>query len=124
MIAASHSPSAVLIVPDAALRKFLIEVLTTVGFEVRAAVGGVDLDALTKRPPEAIVMHTPLSQATEIAALAKLACTVVLTTSPISVSAEDLGVFCIVPTPFDLEELEAQLKLCLASLPAMHRLPG
>ena len=109
-------PSVALLVTDDALRAILQDIVAEVGFRILETPPVAAPDVVEKDAPDAIIVHSRLQDRQRIIGLARIACLVVLKSSFVSVSAEELGAFCLIETPFELDELEAQLHRCLGEL--------
>jgi len=106
-----RAPTLLILVKDPDLRNLLASIVSGLGFAVRVGpeVNGV---------PDAALVHARLDDWEREAALANHSRIILLTSEPRPVVAKDLGVFCVVPMPFDLEDLESALERCLRELSA------
>ena len=105
--------SVVVIARDADLRKLLSLIISDRGALVRSAGSLDDLDDFDTAP-RIVVVHTLPDDVPAVQDLAKRSSVIVLLSSFTEMTADELGVCAVLPTPFDVADLEAALDRSLA----------
>jgi DNA-binding NtrC family response regulator len=110
------APTLLIVVRDPDLRNLLVSIVGELGFAVRLGPeASPEAEAMTEVNgiPDAALVHARLDDWGHISALARQSKIILLTSDTKPIAAEEVGAFCVVPMPFDLEDLEVALARCL-----------